>query len=583
MISTLELSDSHPLIIRLLLRKGIVDAKNLEQVRQAQLKADRPVEETLITLGLATDRDIARAYAEHLHLPWFDPASLNAHADSDLARLLPEKLCRDQLIAPVAIRDDTLDIVFATPNEMLVVDEIQLLTGYKVRPLIGSLSVVERLIAQLYYAGWAAHDVPSSTQEIEHVVDSADESDGDPVEVDDEILHLDQPPPPGRDGRIIRLANQILEQAFRAGASDIHLEPLEDGCAIRLRIDGVLNEITAPPRALFIPIVSRFKVLAKMDIAEKRIPQDGSIAIRTGERRVDLRVSSVPTVHSEKIVIRILDKSAIPLQLAQLGLDNRQAKDLIESIQMPHGLVLVTGPTGSGKSTTLYACLNLLNKPDKNICTVEDPVEYKLKGVNQIQVKSQVGLTFANALRSFLRQDPDILMVGEVRDQETAEICLRAALTGHFVLSTLHTNDALASVHRLQDMGIEPFLLASTLRVLEAQRLIRRICEKCRDPYDCDAETAKLHGLDLGQTLYRPTGCEHCRGTGYRGRVGIFEVVRINSRMAGLIQARTPEPQLRAAAREQGMKLLADSALDKVRQGMTSLEEALAVMIAADE
>jgi type IV pilus assembly protein PilB len=466
---------------------------------------------------------------------------------------------------------------------MLVVDEIQLLTGYKVRPLIGSLSVVERLIAQLYYAGWAAHDVPSSTQEIEHVVDSADESDGDPVEVDDEILHLDQPPPPGRDGRIIRLANQILEQAFRAGASDIHLEPLEDGCAIRLRIDGVLNEITAPPRALFIPIVSRFKVLAKMDIAEKRIPQDGSIAIRTGERRVDLRVSSVPTVHSEKIVIRILDKSAIPLQLAQLGLDNRQAKDLIESIQMPHGLVLVTGPTGSGKSTTLYACLNLLNKPDKNICTVEDPVEYKLKGVNQIQVKSQVGLTFANALRSFLRQDPDILMVGEVRDQETAEICLRAALTGHFVLSTLHTNDALAAIHRLQDMGIEPFLLASTLRVLEAQRLIRRLCERCKEPYDCPPEMARLYGFEAGQPLFRPVGCDSCRSTGYRGRVGIFEVVRINSRIANLIQTRTPEPELRAAAREHGMTLLGDSALEKVRQGITSLEEALTVMIAAGE
>jgi type IV pilus assembly protein PilB len=397
------------------------------------------------------------------------------------------------------------------------------------------------------------------------------------------VLHLDQPPPPGRDGRIIRMVNQIFEQAFRAGASDIHVEPLEDGCKIRLRIDGALNEINPPPAPLFIPIVSRLKVLAKMDIAEKRLPQDGSIALRSGDKRIDLRVSTVPTIHGEKVVIRILDKSAIPLQLAQLGLNERQSNDLIESIAAPHGLMLVTGPTGSGKSTTLYACLSLLNKLDKNICTVEDPVEYKFKGMNQIQVKSQIGLTFAGALRAFMRQDPDIIMVGEVRDQETAEICLRAALTGHFVLSTLHTNDALAAIHRLQDMGIEPFLLASTLRVLEAQRLIRRLCERCKEPYDCQPDMARLYGFEAGQPLFRPVGCDSCRSTGYRGRVGIFEVVRINGRMANLIQTRTPEPELRAAAREQGMTLLGDSALEKVRQGITSLEEAFTVMISAGE
>ena len=244
----------------------------------------------------------------------------------------------------------------------------------------------------------------------------------------------------------------------------------------------------------------------------------------------------MPTVYGEKMVMRILDKGAIPIELTGLGFDERQSKDLIESIQMPHGLMLVTGPTGSGKSTTLYACLNKLNEPDTNICTVEDPVEYKFKGINQVQVKTQVGLTFAGALRAFLRQDPDVIMVGEVRDQETAGICLRAALTGHFVLSTIHTNDSLSAVNRLMDMGIEPFLLASTLRVLEAQRLIRRLCKECKEPYECDAETAKLHGLEAGQTLYRPKGCDHCRGTGYKGRVGVFEVVRITSRMANLIQ-----------------------------------------------
>ncbi len=258
-------------------------------------------------------------------------------------------------------------------------------------------------------------------------------------------------------------------------------------------------------------------------------------------------------------------------------------KDLIESIQMPHGLMLVTGPTGSGKSTTLYACLNKLNEPDTNICTVEDPVEYKFKGINQVQVKTQVGLTFRRRLRAFLRQDPDVIMVGEVRDQETAGICLRAALTGHFVLSTIHTNDSLSAVNRLVDMGIEPFLLASTLRVLEAQRLVRRLCKACKEPFECDAETARLHGLEVGETLYRPKGCDQCRGAGYKGRVGVFEVVRITPRMANLIQSRATLPDLRAAAREEGMKLLLDSGMDKVRAGLTSLEEVLTVAMSNED
>jgi len=377
--------------------------------------------------------------------------------------------------------------------------------------------------------------------------------------------------------------NQILEQALRIAASDIHLEPFEEGCKLRMRVDGVLHEFPPPPRGLFIPVVSRFKILAKMDIAEKRVPQDGAIALRSGDKRVDLRVSTIPAVHGEKMVMRLLDKGTIPRELTELGFDERQSTDLTEAIQTPNGLMLVTGPTGSGKSTTLYACLNFLNEPGTNICTVEDPVEYKFKGMNQVQVKGQVGLTFATALRAFLRQDPDVIMVGEVRDQETAQICLRAALTGHFVLSTLHTNDSLSAVSRLQDMGIEPFLLAATLRVLEAQRLIRRLCRECRVEYDCDPETARLHDFEAGQPLYRPRGCDNCRGTGYRGRVGIFEVVRVSSGLANLIQMRAPLAQLRLAAREQGMKLLADSALDKVRQGITSLEEALGATIVGKE
>jgi type IV pilus assembly protein PilB len=399
----------------------------------------------------------------------------------------------------------------------------------------------------------------------------------DDEEEDQQVLNLDQPLPPGPEGRVIQIVNDILDQALKRGASDIHVEPFETTCRIRIRVDGVLHELTPPPVSAYLPVVSRFKILAKMDIAEKRVPQDGAIGLRTDEKRIDLRVSTVPTVWGEKIVMRILDKGAIPVKLTGLGFDERQSKDLIESIEMPHGLMLVTGPTGSGKSTTLYACLNFLNQPDVNICTVEDPVEYKFDGMNQIQVKPQVGLTFASVLRALLRQDPDVIMVGEVRDQETGGICLRAALTGHFVLSTIHTNDSLSSVSRLQDMGIEPFLLAATMRVLEAQRLIRRLCKVCKEPYSCDDVTAKTYGFETGMELFRGKGCEACGGTGYKGRIGVFEVVRITPNMADLIQKRTPLPQLREAARGEGMKMLIDSAVDKVRSGMTSLEEAMSV------
>jgi type IV pilus assembly protein PilB len=573
---------TQPLIVQLLLRKGVLDPQKLETLREAQSRDSGPLEALLVRKGLAGDRDIAEAYAEYLVLPLFEPAPGGTPVDRSLSRLLPEKLCRDQLIAPVAVHGETLELAFATPHQMLIVDEVQLLTGLTVCPLIAPRRVVEGLIDTLYAANSGDKDFSSQAEEFEQV-EEEDLAGGIDRDLSDEILHLDQLPPPGRDGRVIRLVNQILEQALRIGASDIHLEPFEESCKVRMRIDGVLHEFPSPPRGLFIPVVSRFKILAKMDIAEKRVPQDGAIALRSGDKRVDLRVNTIPAVHGEKMVMRILDKGTIPTQLTDLGFDERQSTDLTEAMQMPNGLMLVTGPTGSGKSTTLYACLNFLNAPGTNICTVEDPVEYKFKGMNQVQVKGQVGLTFATALRAFLRQDPDVIMVGEVRDAETAQICLRAALTGHFVLSTLHTNDSLSAVSRLQDMGIESFLLAASLRVLEAQRLIRRLCRECRQPYDCDAETARLHGFEPGQPLYRPHGCDNCRGTGYRGRVGIFEVVRVTSGLANLIQLRAPLAQLHRAAREQGMKLLADSALDKVRQGVTSLEEALGSTIVGKE
>jgi type IV pilus assembly protein PilB len=565
---------TQPLFVRLLIERGKLDPKKL---RELKLRESELTEDELVKTGLASDHDIARAYAEHLALPLYEEDGPVA-AGSELARLLPVKLCRDQWLAPLAVGQGAADIAFVSPDGLLVIDEIQLLTGLTVRPWIAPLSVVERWLEALYANDASAPSPMDGAGEFERIEDDEEESE----DVASTVLHLDQPPPPGRNGRIIRLVNQILEQAIRTSASDIHLEPFEEICRIRLRIDGRLQELPPMPRASFIMVLSRFKILAKMDIAEKRIPQDGAIALRFGERRIDLRVNTVPGVFGEKMVLRLLDKANIPLDLTQLGFDRRQSRDLVESIHCPHGLILVTGPTGSGKSTTLYTCLNLLNSPEVNISTVEDPVEYKFKGLNQVQVKAQIGLSFAAALRAFLRQDPDIIMVGEVRDQETAEICLRAALTGHLVLSTIHTNDALSAVTRLGDMGIEPFLLASTLRALEAQRLVRRLCVECKQPYQLDAELAERWGLEPGETLYRPVGCDRCRGVGYRGRVGVFEVVRITPLMAKLIQSRTPLPEMREASRSEGMRLLFDSAIAKAREGVTSLESAVSVSMSDD-
>ena len=569
MAITAELNSLQPLLVKLLLQKEILTPEQIESLNEARTKLPGPLESILVANGLVMGQHIAEVYADYLMLPLFDMAP--EVFDPRLAGMLPEKLCREHYMVPVEINEDMLDVAFATYEDMLMVDELQLLTGMSIRPMIAPLTVVEKSLDTLYRGSRTKFVGGYSTE------DDIEEDDEGIDDANEEILDIDIPPPTGPDGRIVRMVNQILEQALRAGASDIHIEPFEDSCAIRIRVDGALRELVPPPRSQFVSIVSRFKILAKMDIAEKRVPQDGAIALKTGDKRIDLRVNTVPTVYGEKMVMRILDKGAIPIELTGLGFDERQSKDLIESIQMPHGLMLVTGPTGSGKSTTLYACLNKLNEPDTNICTVEDPVEYKFKGINQVQVKTQVGLTFASALRAFLRQDPDVIMVGEVRDPETAGICLRAALTGHFVLSTIHTNDSLAAVNRLVDMAIEPFLLASTLRVLEAQRLIRRLCPECKEPFDCDAETAKSTGLEAGQTLYKPKGCEYCRGAGYRGRIGVFEVVRITPRMALLIQSRASLPDMRVAAREEGMKLLIDSGMDKVKSGLTSLEEVLTV------
>ncbi|MEM9643416.1 MAG: GspE/PulE family protein [Planctomycetota bacterium] len=567
-----------PLIVRLLRDLDRVSPDRIEELWHAPIEGDATVEDLVMRSGIADERDIAAAYASHYLMPLFDPpADQPPPVDPAICEVLPSRLCRDHLIVPLADDGSTLEVALFSPDSLLLADEIKSLTGRQMRPMFAPLTVIERLISLLYAEGsWNGTVASSSMAKFEEVNEIEDAEDQECQE-SGEVVHLDQSPPPGRDGRIIRYINSIFEQALKNGASDIHVEPYEDACRVRMRVDGMLLEIAPPPMTLLSSVISRLKALAKMDLAERRLPQDGDIVLRHGDHRVDMRINTCPTVVGEKVVMRVLDKRALPHDLTSLGLDDRQFLDLSEAIRSPHGLMLVTGPTGSGKSTTLYSCLSELNDSGTNICTIEDPVEFKFGGINQVQTRAKAGLDCANAMRALLRQDPDVLMIGEVRDGETAQLCVRAALTGHSVFSSLPTNDALSSITRLKDMGVEPFLLASTVRLLIAQRLLRRLCPSCKVPTPLEDQAAARLGLQVGQVVYGPRGCDECRDLGYRGRLAIFEVIHVTQRISEMIRCDASVEDMETAARADGMKLLRNAAMDKVVTGETSLEEALSL------
>ena len=562
------------LAVLLLVARG-EDEKVVRQcVEQAMLQhgsvdGSAMVGSLLVEQGLMTDDEVQEVMRQQAEL---SDKLIPLDMSLDDAKRLPEKFCREHAMIATRFRDGVLHLAMANPIHMMAIEQAQHLAEAVVHAGVAPISAVLRSLDRAF----GARDV---IREMVRDVPEASESEN---KDDGLVLDLHQTAPNGKDGWIIRLANSILEGAIRQRASDVHLEPFENDAKVRYRIDGVLREITPPSKSSFVPLVSRFKILARMDIAERRVPQDGAIALRLGDMRVDVRVSTVPTVYGEKMVMRLLNKDGVPLDLRKLGFGEEQVVAFGEAIRRPHGLLFVTGPTGSGKSTTLYAALHQLNRPGCNIMTAEDPVEYKMRGLNQVHVRSNVGMTFASALRAFLRQDPDVIMVGEVRDRETAEICLRAALTGHFVLSTLHTNDSLSAVARLNDMGVEPFLLAATLRLVEAQRLVRRLCPECKEPYDLDVETAGRVGLEPGIPLYRPGSCKECHGTGYRGRVGLYEVIPVTPPLRDLIQKKASVVELQKAAKEAGFKFLRDAGLAKVEEGVTSLEEVLTIALGED-
>ncbi|HLW48944.1 MAG TPA: GspE/PulE family protein [bacterium] len=541
----------------LLLETGIVTAQQLAQGLERQRQTGERLGRALIALGVREEK-IAEALARQLNLPLvklhqqeIDPAA---------ASLLSETLARKYTVVPVERTDSRLTLAMADPIDVVALDDVSIATGLGVTPVIATVSDVKAAIERVYGIREHARGIieeiaPAAVPPEEAAAEAAERS----------------------DAPVIRLADLILDQAIRDRASDVHIEPTETEVRVRYRIDGVLHTAMTVPRQVYIPLVARFKVMGRMNVAEHRVPQDGSFQITTGSRAVDFRVSTIPVIHGERVALRVLDKSQAILTLPQLGMDDATLARYQQLIGLPYGIILVSGPTGSGKTTTLVSSIAMLNALERNIMTVEDPVEYQIPGVSQMEVNVRAGLTFANALRSLVRQDPDVLMVGEIRDTETAEIATHASLTGHLVFSTIHTNDAPSVITRLLDMGVEPFLIASSLSGAVAQRLVRVLCADCKRRTaplpEVDAELRGLAGEGATVEVYEPGGCPRCRNTGYRGRTGIYELLTVTPRLRPLIIRRASAEELAVAARADGMATMRENGLRKVAQGRTTLEE----------
>jgi general secretion pathway protein E len=521
--------------------------------------------EALIAIGAVRSDDVLRALAQQQALPYVPRDELPS-AIPVLKNLSPKYL-RQYAVCPISSEGGVLIVATADPLNPTVADDLRQSTGLGIKLVVSPADAILEAIDRTY-----SGTVVTPLQRIVEGMDDPERA----GETDEDVSHLRDM---AFEAPVVRLVNLLIEGAIGAEASDIHIEPFEETLRVRYRIDGLLFDQEAPPRRLQAAVTSRIKIMAEMNIAERRLPQDGRIRVTLHGRRVDIRVSTIPTVHGESIVMRLLDRSSVFLPLERLGFPPATLARFDALIKRPHGILLVTGPTGSGKTTTLYAALDKINRPDLKIITVEDPVEYQLKGVNQIPVKSKIGLTFANGLRHIVRQDPDVILVGEIRDLETAEISIQASLTGHLVFSTLHTNDAPGAITRLQDMGVEPYLVSSVLEGVLAQRLVRRVCEGCRTEYR--PEVGELEALGVGADpatrVYRGAGCEACRGTGYRGRLGIYELFRITDDVRSLILRRASTPEIRRAAIEGGMATLRHDGWDKARQGITTIDEVLRV------
>jgi type IV pilus assembly protein PilB len=557
----------------MLLKAGLISQKQLDEALESQRENGEKLGFNLIRLGHVKEDDITQLLSEQYGVP-----SINLRhfeIDEAVINLIPSEVAQKYMVLPVNRTGATLTIAMADPTNVFAMDDIKFMTGYNVEPVVASEIAIREAIEKYYGSQHAL--------ELKKVMDEMAEAESDALEVLEEEEELDTSALEAatEEAPVVKLVNIILTDSIKKMASDIHIEPYEKDFRVRFRIDGVLYEIMHPPIKLRDAIISRLKILAKLDISEKRLPQDGRIKIKMKlagkNKEMDYRVSVLPTLFGEKIVLRLLDKDNLMLDMTKLGFEKESLMKFERQILKPYGMVLVTGPTGSGKTNTLYSSMHKINTPETNIMTAEDPVEFNLHGINQVQMKEQIGLNFATALRAFLRQDPNIVLVGEVRDFETAEIAVKAALTGHLVLSTLHTNDAPSTINRLMNMGIEPFLVATSVNLICAQRLVRRVCNECTEQITMPTQALVDVGYSVEEApqvkLHKGRGCANCNNTGYRGRVGLYEVMEISEDIRELILSGASAMELRRKAIEEGMISLRESGLYKIKQGVTTVEE----------
>ncbi len=559
-------------IADILIEDGLLLPSQLEEAQELQKKQGGRLLKLLTDNQFVTEQDMVISMGRCLDKP---PVNLSKiRVPETIMGLVPKDMAKSYKLVPIAVLGNKLFVAMADPMNVLALDDLRTRTKMDIVPMIATERSVNEALSGVHSATGAIDEVMKKAAMDAALEDAAGES----VEVASkqrEDIDLDRLAADSEDGPVIKIVNLILVQALKDRASDIHIEPAEKSVRLRYRMDGNLVEASGPPKSLQLAIASRIKILAGLNIAERRVPQDGRFRIRVSGKEVDLRISFLPTVYGEKIVIRILDKGALTGSIDGMGMDEVTLEKFRKAIDAPHGMILVTGPTGSGKTTTLYSVLSELNKPEYNIVTVEDPVEYQLQGINQVAVKADVGLDFSSALRSILRQDPDIVMIGEIRDNETADIAVKAALTGHQVLSTLHTNDAAGAITRLDDMGIEPFLISSSVLLTCAQRLVRRICPNCKEEFQPEPELFERMGLEQveGETFFHGGGCDRCKQRGYLGRAAILEVLPVSEAIRRLVIKRASSAVLKNQALSEGMKSLRLAGIDKAREGVTTLEE----------
>lgn len=560
----------------LLQEAGLINDEVIKKAEEVQKISGDSIKNILVRMGAVAEEDVARAEGQLLGIPFIELSEM--HIDISVVKMLPQSIALKNKVIPV-LRDERtkkLTVAMVDPMNVFAIDEIRLISGYDVEAVVATEDDIIKAITQ-YYGIKMSIDTAMGDDDLGKVIAEADVT----SLITNEGVSLAELKKMAEEAPIVRLVNVIIMRAIRDKSSDIHIEPQKRELKIRFRVDGIMQEVMTPPKGIQPLLISRLKIMANMDIAERRIPQDGRIQLVVEGKEFDFRVSTYPTIFGEKVVLRILDKSGTMIGLEKLGFPSETRALFEDLIDNPYGMLLVTGPTGSGKTTTLYSALSKLNTIERNILTIEDPIEYQLDGINQIQVNEKAGLTFSLGLRHLLRQDPDVIMVGEIRDRETAAIAVQSSLTGHLVLSTLHTNDAPGATTRLIDMGIEPFLVASSISGVLAQRLVRVICSSCKDEYQAPSSLLRQFGADISDkivTLYRGRGCDKCRGSGYKGRLGIFELMYVDDHIRDIVVKKQSAVVVKKAAVEGGMKTLQEDCVDKILHGITTVEEGVRVI-----